>query len=108
MSSVLEGARDLQRRRQLPQRVVLEHDVDALADGGADRLDQPDRAAEILRVDVLAGARQRVGVERPDLHRGDAVLEQRERELARALVLRGEVVVGRRAAASSGRTRRVL
>jgi len=46
--AVGERCGDLQRGRQLPEAVVLEHDVDPVADRGADRLDHADAAAEIF------------------------------------------------------------
>ena len=83
---------DLERRRELPEPVVFEHDVDPVADRTADRLDQRDRAREIPGRDVLAAGRQRVGIERPDLHGRDPVLEQGGREFRRAMVLGCEIV----------------
>jgi hypothetical protein len=85
---------DLQRRRQLPQAVVLDHDIDPIADRAPDRLDQGDRAPQILEGDVAAARGQGMAVERPDLHRGDAVLQQRLCELGRTPMLGVQIVEG--------------
>src|SRR5262249_39424267 len=66
----------------------------AVADRTADGFDDRGASLELGRLDVLAVARHRGGVERPDLHRSDALVEQALRQLARAVELRLEVLVG--------------
>ena len=73
---LLDGVGDLLGGRDVPVAVALEHDVDPVADGLADALERLEALAELGRGDVAAGAAERDPVERPDLHRPDAFVEQ--------------------------------
>jgi hypothetical protein len=61
----------------------LRHDVDAVADRLADSLERLERAAQVGGRDVLAAGLLGGIVERPDLHRANAHVEQALRHLLR-------------------------
>ena len=92
----LDGPGDLQRRAEVPDRVQLQHDVHRIADGLADLRDHGDPGAEVRGRDVIPLGRRRVGIERPDLHRADALVEQLPGELGRPVDGQLQVFVGLR------------
>src|SRR5262249_43074886 len=73
---VLERTCDPDRTRQVPERVELDHQLDAVADRLAHLAKRLDALAQILERDRLAARGLRVRIEWPDLHAGDALLEQ--------------------------------
>ena len=84
---VPEGVEGLQRGRDPhcgrvpPQRMQLHHDVHPVSDGGANPAERLQRPVEVPGRDpVTVGLHRRV-VERPDLHSGDALLQQAVRQL---------------------------
>ena len=82
-----EGIELLQRRHdplgrgQIPQGVELDHDVHAIADRLADLAEGLQRPVEIGAGDVAALAGRGIIVEGPDLHAGDALLQQARGQL---------------------------
>ena len=74
---------DLHRRQQLPHRVELDHDVHPVADRLADLLERLQRRLQVGGGDVLAARLLGGMVERPDLHRRDALVEQLLRPVRR-------------------------
>ena len=89
-----ERAGEPLRHRQAPQRMELDHDVHAVADGLADLGERFERGIELGRRDVPAGRALGGDVEGPDLHAGDALLEQRQGKLVGAMQEGFEVLVG--------------
>jgi hypothetical protein len=66
----------LLRGRQAPQRMELHHDVHAIADRRANLAERLESFLQIGARDVLPVARFSERIEWPDLHPGDALLEQ--------------------------------
>ena len=72
--------------------MIFEQDVHAVADGVADGGDLGEAGVEVGAGDARAARGVGGGVEGPDLHRGDAFLQQRLREGGGVVGLGGEVV----------------
>ena len=88
------SARDLLRHRQAPQAVELDHDVHLRrrprrGSCGTAPARRPGRPADVLAVAALGRE-----VERPDLHAGDALLQQRLGQFVGAVQETLEVLVG--------------
>ena len=75
------SAADPLGRGQIPERMELDHDVHAIADRLADLAEGLQRPVEIGVGDVAALAGRGISVEGPDLHAGDALLEQARSKL---------------------------
>ena len=93
-STRLDGGRDPDRRRMAPERVQLNHDVHGVAHRAAYLAERLQRPVEVARGDIVAVGLDRSMVERPDLHAGDALLQQAERQLVGAVEEGVEVLVG--------------
>ena len=76
------------------QSVQFDHDVHAIADRAADLAKRLQRLIEFLGADVVAAPALGREVERPDLHAGDALLEQAVRQLVGPVQERIEILVG--------------
>ncbi len=80
---LLECPADLRGLAGLPQAMQLDHYIHPAADRvAADLPYRPEALIEFCRGDVLAVVRMGHLIERPYLHRADALLEQVSRELA--------------------------
>ena len=79
--------------QQLPHRVELDHDVHLVADGSANLLERRQRGLKIRCGDIVPVAFFRRDVERPDLHRRDALGEKLRGELAGPVQEGVEIVV---------------
>ncbi len=90
---LVERARDPARRRHIPERMQLRHDVDCRTDCGTNLSERLERAIEVGVADVVPEARLGVGVERPDLHPCDALREEVAGQLVRSVEERVEVLV---------------
>ena len=77
---LLERPRDLDRRRQAPEPVAVDHDPHPRPDGLADPAHRLEAPLELVGRDEQAIARDPEVVERPELHRRDALFEQLVRE----------------------------
>ena len=84
---------DPDRRQQLPHRMELDHDVHFVADRLADLVERLERRFQVGGGDVLAARLLGCVVERPDLHRRDAVGEQLLGQFAGAQQEAVEVVI---------------
>ena len=88
-----ERLRDLDRGRQIPERVELDVDVHVVADRPPDLLERGERLFQVRGRDPRPVRGLRVLVERPDLHAGVALALQRERQLVGAVEEGVEVLV---------------
>jgi hypothetical protein len=89
----LERTRDALRLVEVPQRVELGHDLDAIADRRADLAVRLEPDLQIFRRQQTAVGSLGERIERPDLHRRVAFRQQALREFVRALHERDLIVV---------------
>ena len=82
---VREGRDDPARGGHVPKRVQLDHHIHLAADGLTDPAERLECLVELGGRDVMTEGRLGVGVERPDLHAGRALVEQAAGQLGGAV-----------------------
>lgn len=106
--SYSSSARDLDRRGQPPEPVAVDHDPHPRTDRLADPPDRLDPGPQLVGVDREPDVAHPGRVERPELHRRDALIEQRVRELLRRVVPAPQVLQSARPATDLERRPTVL
>ena len=89
-----EALGQLLRHGQAPERMELDHDVHLVADRLPDLAEGLQRRVQLLRADVPAGGAFGGDVEGPDLHAGDALLQQGVRQFVGPVEEAFEILIG--------------